>query len=476
MMRPNRRLVAVAIPLLVLGWSSTLSAQFCQGDCTVDAAVTVDELVTIVGIALGDQSADVCISSDASCDGRVTVDEILGSVDRALNGCSDTYAPRGELLYPASPAQGLLSEHPEGTMIGGTPRMPAQYVVVGTPEEIDVEVIASRLEVPWALAFAPDGRLFVTERTGRVRVVVNGELDEEPWATIGVSTTTSEGGLLGLAIHPNFPEEPWVYVCYTVPGRGVTNRISRLPEVSGRGGEEEILVDDVRGAVIHDGCRLKFGPDGMLYATTGDAGQRALAQSLTSLEGKVLRIRPDGGVPADNPFGPDLYVYSYGHRNPQGLAFRRRDGALFETEHGPSGEIAGLLAHDEVNRIEAGINYGWPQAVGAPQIAEYRDPILLFPITAVPPAGASFYESDVIPKWNGNFFFTSLGARHLQRVILDPCDRVGAIEWLFAGPYGRLRDVVEGPDGYLYFTTSNRDGRGLPGIDDDRILRIVPRG
>lgn len=459
---------------LAIGWLPSISAaQVCAGDCGRDGTVTVDEVVTTLGIALGDVAADACIASDSSCDGEVTVDEVVASVVSALEGCGDAFAVRGDLIVAASPAVGFLRQIPDGPALGGTPLMPAQYGV-GNPDEVQVRVVATGLVVPWALAFAPDGRLFVTERPGRVRVIADGSLNATPWAVIDV-TQTSEGGLMGLALHPDFTNQPWVYVCYTArSGSDTINRISRLIETDGVGGTEEILIDDIPGASVHDGCRLKFGADGMLYATTGDAQQRALAQDLSSLRGKVLRMRPDGSIPADNPFGPDSYVYSYGHRNPQGLAFRKRDGALFETEHGPSGEVGGLRAHDEVNQIVAGKNYGWPLAVGAPRLPEYRDPILLFPTTAVPPAGATFYEASAIPSWTGNLFFTSLGARHLQRVVLDQCDRPYATERLFVGEYGRLRDAIEGPDGSLYVSTSNRDGRAQPADDDDRILQIAP--
>jgi glucose/arabinose dehydrogenase len=359
-------------------------------------------------------------------------------------------------------------------LVGGTPLMPAQYRVDDLPE-VDVRVLATDLEVPWGMAFAPDGRLFVTERPGRIRVIADGELDPEPWLAIDVNRFTQEGGLMGIAVASDFSQEPWVYVCYTTFVAGsIANRVSRFREIEGRGGTEEILINNILGSSTHDGCRVKVGPDGMIYASTGDAEQRARAQDLGTLNGKILRIRPDGTVPEDNPFGPESYVYSYGHRNPQGLAFRKSDGALFETEHGPTGEVGGLRAHDEVNQIEAGVNYGWPAVVGAPQQPQYRDPIILFPDLAVPPAGATFYEALVIPSWTGNLFFTSLGAARLERIILDPCDRPAAIERLLVDEYGRLRDVIEGPDGYLYVATSNRDRRGQPREGDDKILQIVP--
>ncbi len=349
--------------------------------------------------------------------------------------------------------------------------MPAQFSVA-TPSEVRVDTLVKGLEVPWSLAFAPDQRLFVTERRGRIRVVRNGTLDPQPWATIAVRAI-GEGGLMGLALSPNFDSDRWAYVCYTVSENDeAVNRISRWREIDGHGGEEQILVDHIAGGDNHDGCRLKFGPDGKLYATTGEGFQRARAQDLTSLSGKILRLNPDGSVPSDNPFGPNSLIYTYGNRNPQGLAFEPRSGALFATEHGPSGEV-GLGAYDEVNIIIAGGNYGWPIVVGAPGNPLYRDPLLTYPSSAVPPSGATFYSSEQIASWTGNLFFTSLGAQHLQRVVFNGHGEVTAIERLFNGVYGRLRDVIEGPDGALYVSTSNRDGRGRPAEEDDRILRIV---
>ncbi|GIW42679.1 MAG: hypothetical protein KatS3mg076_3256 [Candidatus Binatia bacterium] len=386
--------------------------------------------------------------------------------------------PRGTFAVPASEFQGVLRVIPNGPTVGGAPRMPAQYRVPDPPE-VRVETYASGLEVPWSLAFSPDGRLFVSERPGRIRVVRDGVVDPEPWRVLPV-LALGEGGLMGIALHPDFPRQPWLYACYTIDAGGLPqNRISRIREVEGRGAEEEILLDRFPGAAIHNGCRLLFGPDGRLYATTGDASQRSLAQDLGSLAGKVLRLEPDGSIPTDNPFGSSP-VFTLGHRNPQGLAFDPWTGKLFSTEHGPSGEH-GLRNYDEVNVLVPGANYGWPLAVGAPGLPEFRDPLLAYPDLAVPPAGATFYSGRLVPEWRGNFFFTSLRGVHLQRVVLDPSrTEVWAIERLFEtgtfqGRFGRLRDVVEGPDGALYVTTSNRDGRGQPGPEDDRILRLVPR-
>ncbi|MHB8992325.1 MAG: PQQ-dependent sugar dehydrogenase, partial [Chloroflexota bacterium] len=220
------------------------------------------------------------------------------------------------------------------------------------------------------------------------------------------------------------------------------------------------------GATIHDGGRLKFGPDGKLYVATGDAATPNQAQDVGSPAGKVLRINPDGSIPEDNPF-PGSPVFTLGHRNPEGLAFRPGTRQLFSTEHGPVG-------NDEVNLLEAGGNYGWPVVQGAAGDSRFVDPILVFN-PAVAPAGATFYGADRLFEWTGSLFFATLRGQHLHRVVLGGPDsrEVVAQERLFEGAFGRLREVVQGPDGLIYFTTSNRDGRGNPAAEDDRILRIT---
>ena len=336
-----------------------------------------------------------------------------------------------------------------------------------------VEVVATGLEVPWALAFAPDGRIFVTERPGRIRVIENGQLRPEPVAVLPVAAT-GEGGLMGLALDPNFAQNGYLYVMYTYRAEGaLRNRISRLTLWGNTAGEETILIDGIPGAGIHDGGRLAFGPDGKLYATTGDAAQRELAQRLDSLAGKILRLNPDGSIPADNPF-PGSYVYSYGHRNPQGLAWHPTTGQLYSTEHGPSGEM-GLCCLDELNLIRPGGNYGWPRVTDAPGDPRFVDPILHSGQDTWAPAGMAFVTGERLAPWKGHLFFGALRGQHLHHVVLSPDGKAVIFhEELFRGEFGRIRDVVMGPDGALYFTTSNRDGRGRPMPDDDRILRIVP--
>lgn len=340
--------------------------------------------------------------------------------------------------------------------------------------DLRVEVVAENLEVPWALAFAPDGRLFITERRGRVRVVQNEKLLAEPWVTLEVAAV-SEAGLMGLAIDPGFAQNNFVYVCYTYRAQGqLLNRVARLQEENGRGVALTVLLDNIPGASVHNGCRLKFGPDGKLYITMGDAAAPQLAQDLTSLAGKILRINADGSLPTDNPF-PNSPVWSYGHRNPQGIAWHPVTRKLFSTEHGPSG-LPPNCCHDELNLIEPGQNYGWPEVFGVARRAPYVDPILESGLETWAPAGMTFYSAAKLPFKN-ELFFAALRGQHLRRVVLPAPDfaKVEAHAKLFEGTFGRLREVIEGPDGYLYIATSNRDGRGTPARNDDRILRLLPR-
>jgi glucose/arabinose dehydrogenase len=324
-----------------------------------------------------------------------------------------------------------------------------------------VTVVVGGLEVPWALAFAADGRLFVTERPGRVRVVRDGRLEPAPIATLPV-TARGEAGLMGLALDPGFARSGRLYVCYTTEKAGrMINRVSGLTLREGQSPAERVLIDDIPGAGVHDGCRLKFGPDGKLYATTGDAVESRLPQRRDSLAGKILRLNADGSLPADNPF-PGSPVYSLGHRNPQGLAW---DGAgrLWAPEHGPSGLPC---CHDEINLIRPGANYGWPEVYGRAGNARYVDPAAESGLRTWAPSGAAIL-GEVL-------YVAALRGARLLRFRVQADGSLAALPALLEDGYGRLRDVVAGPDGALYVTTSNRDGRGTPARDDDRILRVVP--
>lgn len=329
-----------------------------------------------------------------------------------------------------------------------------------------VETYARNLEVPWGLAFAPDGRLFFTERPGRVRIIQNGQLLSTPALTFDDVYAVGEAGVLGIALHPAFASNHYVYLVYTADrgGRAV-NRLVRYREVNNTLAERAILFDDMPGAPTHDGSRVKFGPDGLLYFTMGDAQAPGLAQDPGAYAGKIFRLNPDGTTPNGNPFSSP--IFSYGHRNPQGIDFNPITGEIWATEHGPSG-------FDEVNRIRPGANYGWPVITG-PQTRPGMETPVLWYSPSIAPSGAAFFRNSRIQAFNNNLFFGALVGAHLHRVVLDASGTsIVSEERLLQGAYGRIRDVVAGPDGFLYFTTSNQDGRGPATAEDDRILRIRP--
>ena len=316
-----------------------------------------------------------------------------------------------------------------------------------------VEVVASNLEVPWALAFAPDGRLFVTERPGRIRVIVQGRLLGAPVATLP-AVTSAESGLMGLVLDPDFARNGYAYVMYTyrTEGGGMANRISRLTIEANHAGGEVVLLEGIPASSIHDGGRLALGPDGKLYATAGDSSHPDLAQDRSSLAGKILRLNLDGSVPQDNP-DPGSAIYSLGHRNPEGLAFEPGSGRLYETEHGPTG-------NDEVNLIEPGANYGWPEVQGA----EAR--LLCCPHLGLQPLCG--------PCWCCLLCWGQAGGLGGQSVLRDAkgpapapvgagrAQAGGGEERLYEGEYGRIRAVAQGPDGSIYFSTSNGMGGATP--------------
>jgi glucose/arabinose dehydrogenase len=243
------------------------------------------------------------------------------------------------------------------------------------------------------------------------------------------------------------------------------NRLARYREVNNTLAERAILFDDIPAAPIHDGSRLKFGADGHLYMTMGDAASASLAQDLGSYAGKIFRLNDDGTSAPGNPFSSP--IFSYGHRNPQGIDFHPVTGELWETEHGPTG-------FDEVNRIRAGANYGWPEITGSQGRPGMETPVLFYS-PSIAPSGMAFYRGTRIPAFSGNLFFGTLAGTHLHRVRLNAAGTaVVGEERLLQGAYGRIRDVVSGPEGFLYFSTSNRDGRGNPAAEDDRVLRIRP--
>jgi len=350
--------------------------------------------------------------------------------------------------------------------------VPVSSQIAAPAPDFSIDVLSKGLDTPWAIDFAPDGRIFITERSGRIRVLERGHLRPDPWMTLEVAAS-GEAGLLGLALDPRFAQNFFVYVAYTYRNTSgkMQNCLVRLREdaKSGKGRLDKVLIDNVAAANNHDGGRVKFGPDGKLYWGMGDAQESRRAQNLSSLNGKILRLNSDGSGPTDNPF-PNSYVYSYGHRNPQGLAWQPKTGRLYATEHGPSGFQG--CCRDEVNLIEPGKNYGWPEVRGD-ETREGMIPPVIHAGTSETwaPAGATFATRG---PWAGSLLFTGLRGQTLYRLPLDPNDprKAGQLERHFYRRFGRLRDVVEGPDGNLYLLTSNRDGRGNPTEDDDRLIRL----
>ncbi|MCF8109322.1 MAG: PQQ-dependent sugar dehydrogenase [Desulfohalobiaceae bacterium] len=366
---------------------------------------------------------------------------------------------------------GGLAQAEDRPVVGDVPQKAATRFVQN-PKDLRVETWIENLVVPWSLRFLPDGRALVSERPGRIRLIREGELVQEPYLRLDVAAV-GEGGIMGLAVHPDFPAPPYLYAMFTYRDGGrLYNRLQRFRDRGDRAEPGPVILDRIPGARFHNGGRLAFGPDRMLYVTSGENFQASLAQDLNTPAGSILRIAPDGSIPADNPF-PDSPIWSYGHRNPQGLAWHPQTGDLFASEHGPSGEF-GLHGHDIVNLILKGKNYGWPLEIGAGGLDEYEDPLIMWK-EATPPSGMTF--------WKGSLYVATLRSEALMRIELDQGNgsyRVLSIEGLFAserfrGAYGRLRDAVAGPDGALYVLTSNRDGRGSPREGDDRILRITAR-
>ncbi len=345
----------------------------------------------------------------------------------------------------------------------------------GQAVKFSVETVAANLEVPWAIAFAPDNRTFFTERPGRVRVIENGKLRSEPIFTVPDVEPSSESGLMDLSLHPNFAANKFIYLAYAYRGDGKRVRVVRYKFADNKLIEPKTIIEDIPAAPNHAGTRARFGPDGKLYITTGDATEKEIAQKTDSLGGKTLRLNGDGTVPADNPFVGDKKfrpeIWTIGHRNAQGLAWQPGSNLMFQTEHGPSG-FDGPGGGDEVNIVERGKNYGWNVIHHRETRAGMESPLLEY-TPACAPASGTFYNGTVFTAFKGNFFFGCLRGERLIRVSLN-CRNVVSQEDLLKETYGRIREVAEGPDGFIYFSTSNRDGRGSPAKEDDRILRLVP--
>lgn len=338
--------------------------------------------------------------------------------------------------------------------------------------DVRVEEVVTGLDVPWGIAFLPNNDMLVSERAGRVRLIQNGNLRPQAIATINVSDR-GEGGLLGIATHPDVANNRFFYVYFTADNSGTpVNRVERwqLSQDGLSATRDRIILDNIPVAQFHNGGRIRFGSDGMLYVGTGDARDPDLSQDVNSLAGKILRVTPDGAVPADNPFAGSP-VYILGIRNTQGFDWINAS-TLWVSDHGPSGEL-GRSGHDKVSVAKAGDNLGWPTTYRCESQQGLVTPAIVWQ-QALPPGGAAIYTGDAIPEWQGSFIVAALRAEHLQRVVIDPqTNQVQLHEVYLQGEQGRLREAIMGPDGELYVTTSNCDGRGSCPPQQDKILRIT---
>ncbi len=329
---------------------------------------------------------------------------------------------------------------------------------ISTANADRITTLAQNLQIPWSLAFLPDGSILVTERPGTVRVVDPSGKVSDPVLKLNDVHAQSEGGLLGTTLSPQFGTNHYVYFYYTFSGddQKTLNRVVRYKFESNTFSDRKVIVDNIPGAPNHNGGRIKFGPDGYLYITAGDALQPSLAQNKDALAGKILRVTGEGDVIIDNPF--TNFVYSFGNRNPQGLAWDDA-GHLWATEHGNS-------AHDEVNLIKPGQNYGWPDIQGSESQSGMVTPVIQSGNDTWAPSGAAYLD--------GYLYFAGLRGRALFRAKVDG-DKLTSPTPFFKDELGRIRDVVVGPNKLLYLTTSNRDGRGTPTQGDDKILIVNPQ-
>ncbi|MEV0791178.1 PQQ-dependent sugar dehydrogenase [Kribbella sp. NPDC050459] len=321
---------------------------------------------------------------------------------------------------------------------------------VGAVKLTVASTVATGIEVPWGLAFLPDKSALVAERdSGKIKRIADGQVSDV--GEVDGVNPSSEGGLLGLAVDPGYPGKPYLYAYYS---GGDDNRIARITYQSGKLSDQQVILEGIPAAAIHNGGRLRFGPDGFLYAGTGDGSDRPNSQNDDSLGGKILRITTEGKAAPGNPDGR-VWI-TKGHRNVQGLAF---DGdQLYAAEFGQN-------TWDELNAIAPGSNYGWPAAEGISQLDGMTDPIAQWHTADASPSGIAFAK--------GYIFMASLRGQRLWAIPVAGGKRVGEPQPFFTNQYGRLRTVETAPDGSLWVTTSNTDGRGDTRDGDDRILRVT---
>ncbi len=405
-------------------------------------------------------------------------------VSVAALGVLTLYARAGAQSAPAPPPQTARPPKPP------TITEPEGHIIRSEVQTLKVEVVAKGLETPWGLAFLPDGRLLVTERPGQLRIVDHGQLSA-PVSGLPKVEQVQDGGLMDVAVDPQYAQNGWVYLSYAEPGPDNTSLTERAPTNTG-------MTAVIRGRItkdgswtdqqflfhaapefyttthIHYGSRFIFDKAGHLFFTLGEHGKPQDAQDLSKPTGKIHRINRDGSVPKDNPFvgrpGAVPSIWTYGHRNPQGLAFDPASGELWETEHGPSGG-------DELNVIKKGHNYGWAVISNGRQegITKTEAPGMESPVTfwtpSIGPAGMAFYSGSQYPNWKNQLFVAGLVGQQLRRLVIDH-DRVTHQEVVFDN-LGRIRDIVVGPDGDFYVATA-LPGQRMADTTEGYVLRLVP--
>ncbi|MDW0239895.1 MAG: PQQ-dependent sugar dehydrogenase [Nitrososphaeraceae archaeon] len=338
--------------------------------------------------------------------------------------------------------------------------LPAPVSNLSLTNTSGVEIIAEGLQAPRSIDISKEGRIFISEKRGSIRVVDNGTLLTEPVGDIKAENI-GDAGLLGLTLHPNFTQNHLFYVYYTYSnGTGLFNKVLMLKESNNRIIDSKTILDGIPGNDYRDGGRIKFGRDGKLYVSTGDASIPELSQDLNSLAGKILRINEDGTVPQDNPFSNSA-VYAYGFRNAQGLAWAPNSGALYSSDQGGAG-------NDEINLISPAKNYGWPheECNSSGDDNRYTPPLVCFN-PSLEPSGIAFAFSNKLGYQN-HLIVATLKGSHLRDIDFDS----GSQNTILVG-YGRIIDLVESEDGSIYVLTSNTDGRALPQQGDDKILRLT---
>ncbi len=344
----------------------------------------------------------------------------------------------------------------------------AQTVLRSIKASYRVVTLTQDLEQPWGMAFLPDGRLLITERPGRLRVFANGRLERAPIGGLPRVQASGQGGLLDICLHPGFAENRTLYLSYAGPGEGGSATVLARAEFRDGGGLRNVqpifeALPRTSGG-LHFGSRIVFDRAGLIYVTAGERYQMQRAQRLDDLGGKVVRLRDDGSVPSDNPFvgraGVRPEIFSYGHRNPQGMAMHPTTGRIWLTEHGPRGG-------DELNLLKAGANYGWPLAThgidysGAvispnKSLPGMEDPVRFW-VPSISPSGLAFYTGDRFPGWKGSLFTGALSNNALFRIELDG-ERYVSEERLLVDLLPYIRDVRQGPDGLIYVVTHTDSG------------------